>query len=337
MKKIRIGIAGLGRMGQIHLRNIHRYFPEAEVTAVVDKVKQHAEKIAVEFHINTVPDSFEEMVESQEIDAVVISSPTDTHAMYIEMAASAGRDIFCEKPFDLSLSKTRNAHVKAEQAGVKLMTGFNRRFDPEFQKIKTMVDSGSIGKTEIIKITSRDPAPPSIEFIASSGGLFADMTIHDFDMARYISGTEVKEVYAVGKVMVDKAIGELGDIDTAITTLTFEDDTLAVIDNSRRAVYGYDQRLEVFGSKGMVQAGNMLHDTHCLTDVNGIHGALPLDFFMDRYATSYLNEIEVFIRLLQKGEEAPVTGHDCLMAIAIAQAANASVKENRPVRLTEII
>ncbi len=337
MNKIQIGIAGLGRMGEIHLRNIHRYFPEAAVTAVMDKDKQRTEKLASEFHIHSVPDSFEEMVKSKEVDAVVISSPTDTHAMYIELAAGAGKHIFCEKPLDLSLSKTRSAHDKAEQAGVKLMTGFNRRFDPEFRKIKSLVDSGSIGKTEIIKITSRDPAPPSAGFLKSSGGLFADMAIHDFDMARYISGKEVKEVFAVGKVRIDKAIGELGDIDTAITTLTFEDDTLAVIDNSRRAVYGYDQRLEVFGSKGMLQAGNRLHDTHSLIDANGMHGALPLDFFMDRYAASYLNEMEAFIRFLQKGEEAPVTGHDGLMAIAIAQAASASVKENRPVQMVELL
>lgn len=337
MKKIKIGIAGLGRMGEIHLRNIQRYFPEAEVETVMDKNKQLAENLASEFNVHTISNSFEEMVELRKVEAVVISTPTDTHAMYIEQATEAGKHIFCEKPLDLSISKTRTAYDKAEQADVKLMTGFNRRFDPEFQKIKSLVDSGSIGKTEIIKITSRDPAPPSIEFLASSGGLFADMAIHDFDMARFISGKEVKDVFAVGKVMVDKVIGELGDIDTAITTLTFEDDTLAVIDNSRRAVYGYDQRLEVFGSKGMLQAGNKQYDTHCLTDVNGIHEALPLDFFMERYATSYVNEMEAFISLLQNSEEAPVTGHDGLMAIAIAQAANTSVKENRPVRMNEIL
>ncbi len=217
------------------------------------------------------------------------------------------------------------------------MLGFNRRFDPNFLKIKSMVDAGQVGDPQILKITSRDPGPPPISYIKVSGGLFMDMAIHDFDMARYIMNKEVVEVYSRGAVLVDPAIGEAGDIDTALTTLTFEDGTMANIDNSRKAVYGYDQRLEVFGSKGMVKADNNYPDNHQYFGANGVSGSLPLNFFLERYTASYLNEMSAFFSSVQNNEELPVSGKDGLEAMKIALAAKKSVSENRPVKIEEII
>ncbi|MCK5208157.1 MAG: inositol 2-dehydrogenase, partial [Cyclobacteriaceae bacterium] len=210
------------------------------------------------------------------------------------------------------------------------------RFDPNFLKIKSMVDAGQVGDPQILKITSRDPGPPPISYIKVSGGLFMDMAIHDFDMARYIMNKEVVEVYSRGAVLVDPAIGDAGDIDTALTTLTFEDGTMANIDNSRKAVYGYDQRLEVFGSKGMVKADNNFPDNHQHYSADGIHGSLPLNFFLERYTTSYLNEMAAFFKSIRTGEDLPVSGKDGLEAMKIALAALKSVKENRPVLVYEV-
>ena len=268
---------------------------------------------------------------------MIICSPTDTHADYVIKAANAGKHIFCEKPLDLSLEKVAITLDVVEKSGVKLMLGFNRRFDPNFLKIKSMVDAGQVGDPQILKITSRDPGPPPVSYIRVSGGLFMDMAIHDFDMARYIMNKEVVEVYSRGAVLVDPAIGEAGDIDTALTTLTFEDGTMANIDNSRRAVYGYDQRLEVFGSKGMVKADNNYPDNHQYFGANEISGSLPLNFFLERYTASYLNEMSAFFDSVQNNEDLPVSGKDGLEAMKIALAAKISVSENRPVKIEELI
>jgi myo-inositol 2-dehydrogenase/D-chiro-inositol 1-dehydrogenase len=251
-------------------------------------------------------------------------------------AARAGKHIFCEKPLDLSLEKVKEVLTIVEESKVKLMLGFNRRFDPEFRKIRELVINGTIGDPQILKITSRDPGPPPISYIKVSGGIFLDMTIHDFDMARYISGKEVREVFAAGAVKVDKAIGEAGDIDTAVITLVFEDNTMAVIDNSRKAAYGYDQRLEVFGSKGMALADNNFPNSHKLYSEKGVSGDLPLHFFLERYQESYNNEMHDFINALNTGGEMPVGGIDGLMSIIIGLAARKSVEENRPVKISEI-
>ena len=223
-----------------------------------------------------------------------------------------------------------------EECNVKLMLGFNRRFDPEFMRIRELVMNESIGDPQILKITSRDPDPPPIAYIKSSGGMFLDMTIHDFDMARFITGKEVREVFAAGTVKVDKAIGNAGDIDTAVITLIFDDNTMTVIDNSRKAVYGYDQRLEIFGSKGMAQADNIFPNTHKLYNKTGISGDLPQHFFLERYQESYNNEIQEFVNTLHSGGDMPVSGKDGLMSIMIGLAARKSVEENRPVRIAEI-
>ncbi len=334
MKKIKVAVAGSGRIGKIHIENILERFPGVDLALVADQSPE-AEKYIKGKGLNYAAE-FDAIIKNSEIDAVIICSPTDTHANFVEQAAKAGKHIFCEKPLDLSLDQVVKTLQVVEGSKVKLMLGFNRRFDPNFLKIKSMVADGKIGDPQILKITSRDPGPPPISYIKVSGGLFMDMAIHDFDMARYIMNKEVVEVYARGAVMVDKAIGEAGDIDTALTTLTFADGTMANIDNSRKAVYGYDQRLEVFGSNGMVKADNNFPDNHQYYSDAGVHGSLPLNFFLERYTTSYLNEMAAFFQCIEQGVNLPVTGKDALEAMKIAMAALRSVKENRPVKVKEI-
>ncbi len=336
MKTIKLAIAGLGRIGKIHLKNLCRNFPEVDVIGVMD-VLDESKNIADEFNVNYFVKTIYELIALPDLDGIVICSPTDTHADYVEKAAKAGKQIFCEKPLDLSLDRVQEVTAIVEEAGVSLMLGFNRRFDPEFKKIRELVVNGSIGEPQIVKITSRDPGPPPVEYVKVSGGMFLDMTIHDFDMARYISGKQVKEVYAKGAVMVDPEIGKAGDIDTASIILTFEDDTMAIIDNCRKAVYGYDQRLEVFGSKGMAQAENNFPNNHKLYTESGVSSDLPLHFFLERYDASYNQEMKEFIDALVSGGKMPVDGNDGLMSIAIGLAAKKSVKENRPVKISEII
>ncbi len=336
MNKIKFGIAGVGRMGSIHLENLVTKFQDAEVVAISD-INPNTNTLAEKFGISKVYDQFEDMVNDKEIEALVICSPTDFHANHIILAAKAGKQIFCEKPMDLSLETVKEVIKIVEAAGVKLMIAFNRRFDPNFKKVQRIVSEGKIGKPQVIKITSRDPGPPSVSYIKVSGGLFLDMAIHDFDMARFMVNHEVEEVYATGAVFVDPEIEKAGDIDTAVTTLTFKNGTIAVIDNCRKAAYGYDQRLEVFGDSGMCGSGNKLHDNNFHYDSNGVHTALPLDFFMDRYADSYFNEMRAFIECLKNNEAPPTTGHDGIMSLAIGLAAKKSLAENRPVKLAEIL
>lgn len=336
MEKLKVAVAGLGRIGRIHLKNLCRNFPEIEVLAVMD-VFDESEAIARDFNIPVFVKDFDELLAVNGVDAVVICSPTDTHADYVVKAAKAGKNIFCEKPLDLSLSRVQEVLKIVDESGVKLMMGFNRRFDPEFKRIRQLVEDGSVGDVHIVKITSRDPGPPPVSYIKVSGGLFLDMTIHDFDMARYISGKQVKEVFAKGTVMVDPEIGKAGDIDTAVITLTFEDDTMAIIDNSRKAVYGYDQRLEVFGNKGMAIAENNFPNNHKLYTHAGVSGDLPLHFFLERYEASYNQEVREFVDALVSGSDMPVDGKDGLLSIAIGLAAKKSVEEGRPVKVNEIL
>jgi myo-inositol 2-dehydrogenase/D-chiro-inositol 1-dehydrogenase len=335
MKTIHVAVAGLGRIGKIHLKNLARNFSEIRVLAVMD-VLDESEQIAEEFKVPVFVQTFDELLEVPDLDAVVICSPTDTHADYVIKAAKAGKHIFCEKPLDLSLERVREVLDVVRDSGVKLMLGFNRRFDPEFKKIRSLVESGQVGDPQIVKITSRDPGPPPVSYIKSSGGMFLDMTIHDFDMARYISGKQVKEVYAKAAVKVDPGIGEAGDVDTAVIVLTFEDDSMAVIDNCRKAAYGYDQRLEVFGSKGMAQAENKFSNHHKLFTEEGVSSDLPLYFFLERYDASYNQEIREFVDALVSDGPMPVDGEDGLISIALGLAAKKSLVENRPVKMTEI-
>ena len=334
MKKVNIAIFGVGRIGKIHLKNLLR-FPGVNVVAVAD-THYPADEFKKEFTNVFFSSHPEEVLALPEVEAVLICTPTSSHAAMIELALQSGKHIFCEKPVDLSLERTKALVEMANQSGVKLMLGFNRRFDPDFLQARKSIQDGRIGDIQIIKITSRDPGLPPLDYIKNSGGLFMDMAIHDFDMARYMMGKEVKEVYSRGLVLVDKQVGEVGDVDTALTTLIFEDDTYAVIDNSRKAIYGYDQRLEVFGNKGMIQVENNQHNRNVVFDADGIHHSLPLDFFMDRYAASYLNEMHYFIDAISKDAPIPVSGDDGLKATIIAVAAKKSVLEGRPVAISEI-
>jgi myo-inositol 2-dehydrogenase/D-chiro-inositol 1-dehydrogenase len=337
MNKLKVGVIGSGRIGKVHIENIAVRISSAEVVAVADPFIEDAEKFAKQFGIETVSPDYKDILSNSEIEAVLICSPTDTHSQYIIEAAEAGKHIFCEKPLDLSLEKIQIILNAVEKAGVKLMVGFNRRFDPNFSKVKQMVKGGEIGNPHILQITSYDPMPPPAEYVAVSGGMFLDMTIHDFDMARFVIDSEVKEVYAKANVLIDPAIGKAGDVDTAVTTLFFENGAIGTIANSRQAVYGYDQRLEVFGSEGMVHVTNNTPDNHTHYNKLGSHGSLPLNFFMDRYTESYEVEIEEFINAILNNSVIPATGKDGLMSVAVGLAAKKSVAENRPVKMTEIL
>jgi len=333
-KKIKIAVAGLGRIGKIHLDNLLQN-DNVEVVAVSDPLEISRTK-AMEKGIHITFVSYYEMLEATNIDAIVICSPTDTHADYVEYAAKKGLHIFCEKPLDLTLQRVKEVLHIVKMQDVKLMLGFNRRFDKEFKKVKELIQKNAIGDIHLVKTTSRDPGAPPIDYIKRSGGLFLDMAIHDFDMARFIVGSEVREVYATGAAMTNPEIGKVGDIDTAITILTFYNGVKAVIDNSREASYGYDQRLEVFGSKGMIQANNNFQDAHQLFDANGTHSSLPLHFFLERYEKAYKNEMLNFIECMASGMEMPVTGVDGLKSLQIGLAAKKSISEGRPVAIGEI-
>lgn len=337
MKRIKVGVIGAGRIGKVHIENISLRIPEVEIVAVADTLVEEAKKVSEKYAIRSYMADYKEIISNHEIIAVVICSPTNTHAQYIIESAEAGKHIFCEKPLDLSLENIRSILNTIEKTGVKLMVGFNRRFDPNYARVNQIVRDGKIGTPHVLKITSRDPGPPPPEYLATSGGMFLDMTIHDFDMARFVMDTEVQEVYAKANVLVDKAIGDAGDVDTAVTTLYFENGAIGTIDNSRKAVYGYDQRIEVFGSEGMVMIGNNTPDNHSYYNSSGLHGPLLLHFFMDRYTESYAIEMQAFVNSVLGDQDVPVEGKDGLMSVAVGLAAKKSVNENRPVTLNEIL
>ncbi len=333
---INVGLIGAGRIGRVHAENLASRIPGANLVAVSDVVMSAAVKVSKDLRVPAVYQDHRRIMEDKAIEAVVICSSTDTHAQMIEEAAAAGKHIFCEKPIALDLDEIDHALAAVERAGVKLQVGFNRRFDPNFRRVREVIAAGQIGVPHILRITSRDPQPPPIEYVRVCGGLFLDMTIHDFDMARFLMGSEVEEVYAACGVMVDPAIGEAGDVDTAIVLLRFENGALGTIDNSRRAVYGYDQRVEVFGSGGMVAVANETPDSAVVSDAQGIHGALPLFFFVERYTDAYVAEMQAFIECIQKDTPPPVTGRDGRIPVVMGYAAKLSYEEHRPVRLSEV-
>jgi myo-inositol 2-dehydrogenase/D-chiro-inositol 1-dehydrogenase len=334
-RKLRFGVLGVGRIGKIHAENLVNRIEGTEVAALSDVLPDQLAAVAARLGVpRTYPD-YRQVLQLPDVDAVAICTPTDTHCQLILDAAAAGKHIFCEKPVDLSIEKIERVNEAVQKCGVQLMVGFNRRFDPNFLKVRELVKSGKIGVPHVLRITSRDPAPPPEHYIRASGGLFLDMTIHDFDMARYLMG-EVAEVYARANVLVDPVFEKAGDWDTAIVTLAFRSGAIGAIDNSRKAVYGYDQRVEVFGSEGMVTVKNNTPDNHVCLDRTGVHSALPLNFFMDRYTESYLGEMRAFVDALRNNQAVPVSGTDGLAAVVIGLAAATSVRENRPVKLTEI-
>jgi len=334
---IKLGIIGFGRIGKVHAESIMNYVKEAEVKAVADPyINEEGEKAALELGINNVYKDHKKIIDDPEIDAVLVCSSTDTHSQMSIEAAEAGKDIFCEKPIDKNLAKIEEVLDVVEKAGVKFQVGFNRRFDHNFQAVKENVEGGKIGDVHLVNITSRDPEAPPIEYVKGSGGMFLDMTIHDFDMVRFLSGSEVEEVYAAGEVLVDPEIGKAGDIDTAVITLKLENGAIAVINNSREAVYGYDQRAEVFGSKGAVEVSNDKPSTAVLSTKDGVEEEKPLYFFLERYMESFAEEMKQFVNAVVNDTEVPVDGHDGLKPILIAKAAQKSLEENRPVKISEI-
>lgn len=331
-----VGLIGAGRIGRIHAENLATRIPGARIAAVVDIDLQAAQKIAARFSVRLASQEAQDLLQDPSIQAVAICSATDSHAQLIMDAARRGKHIFCEKPIDFELGRIDQALETVERAGVRLQIGFNRRFDPSFRKVRELVAAGKIGQPHLLRITSRDPEPPPIEYVKVSGGLFLDMTIHDFDMSRFLLGSEVEEVYAAAGVLVDPAIGEAGDLDTALITLRFANGAIGAIDNSRRAVYGYDQRVEVFGSAGMVAAGNETPDRHTHFDASGVHGPRPVYFFLERYQESYLAEMRSFVNCVRNGGEPEVSGQDGRIPVVMGLAARKSYEERRPVKLSEI-
>lgn len=337
MKQLNIGIIGAGRIGKVHMKSITYNVPNARVLGITDVYKDALPALAEEYGIPKIYENYEDMLADSEIDAVLVCSSTDTHADISIAAAKAGKHVFCEKPVDLTPEKVQAVIDTVKEAGVKLQVGFNRRFDHNFSHIRELINEGKIGKLELVKITSRDPEPPSAEYAAVSGGIFLDMTIHDFDMACFIAGSEVEEVYVNATCLVDPAIGEAGDVDTAIINLKFKNGALGVIDNSRRAAYGYDQRVEAFGSLGAAVAANDTPTNVTLMTNDGVSTDKPLYFFLERYMQSFRDEMIQFVDAVQNDKPTPTTGTDGLNAILIALAAKKSVKEGRPVKISEIL
>lgn len=328
-----IAVIGAGRIGRIHAANIAGRIQGATLAGVADVNPAAAEALASQLHAPRATCDHREFLEDPSVDAVAICSSTDTHGRLICEAAAAGKQIFCEKPIDHDLERIHAALRAVESAGVILQVGFNRRFDPGFAKARALVASGEVGQVHLVRVTSRDPGPPPIEYVKVSGGMFLDMTIHDFDMVRFLSGSEAVEVHAVGAVLVDPAIGEAGDIDTAVITMKLANGAIATIDNSRKAVYGYDQRVEVFGSGGMVQVSNRAPESHVHYASDGVHSSKPLHFFLERYDEAYLNEMREFVAAVANRTAPPVCGRDGLVPVLMALAAAQSLREGRPVQI----
>lgn len=321
---------GAGRIGAIHAANLAAS-GRATLRHVVDVHAPSASALAAKH--GAAASSTEAALSDPQVGAVLIASSTDTHADLVIAAARAGKAIFCEKPIDLSLARVDACLAEVRKAGVPMLVGFNRRFDPSFAELHRRIGAGAIGKVEQVVITSRDPGPPPLAYVKVSGGMFRDMTIHDFDMARWLLGEEPVEVFAHGATLVDPAIGEAGDIDSAMVLLKTASGRMAHINNSRRAVYGYDQRIEVFGSGGRLIAGNRTPTTVELADGNAVASDKPLHFFLERYAEAYRHELNAFLDALANGAEMPVGAEDGRQALVLADAALQSLKEGRPVRI----
>jgi myo-inositol 2-dehydrogenase / D-chiro-inositol 1-dehydrogenase len=331
---LRIGVIGVGRIGRMHAGLIAHQVPGAALGAVFDAHEGLARDVAAELGVPAAA-AVKEIFDS-ELDAVAICSSSDTHVELIVAAAQAGKAVFCEKPVSLELAELDRALGAVITAGIPFQIGFNRRFDPAHESVRDAVASGAVGEPHLVRISSRDPAPPPLEYVKSSGGLFLDMMIHDFDMARYVTGTEVVEVFARGAVRVEPWFAEAGDIDTALVTLVHEDGCLTAIDNSRRAAYGYDQRVEVFGSRGMAMSENPRGHTGGVITADGERRPPHPYFFLERYLPSYVREWEAFVDAVKGGEDPPVSTADARAPLVIGLAAGRSLREGRPVRVKEV-
>jgi myo-inositol 2-dehydrogenase/D-chiro-inositol 1-dehydrogenase len=331
-----IGVIGVGRIGALHARLLDAQVPGARVAAVNDAVPEAARRLGEELGVPAVGTA-EDLMAREDVDAVAICSSTETHAPLIAAAAEAGRAIFCEKPVSHDLVEVDAALDAVRQAGVPFQIGFNRRFDPAHQSVRDAVATGRVGEPHLLRITSRDPYPPPPSYVRVSGGIFLDMTIHDFDMARYVTGSEVVEVYARGAVRIDESFAEAGDVDTALVVLVHENGCITTIDNSRQTSYGYDQRVEVFGLGGMAASENPLRHTGVVRSAEGtVQPPLP-EFFLERYIPSYIREWEAFVAAVSAGEETPVGIEDARAPLVIGLAAGRSLGEGRPVRVEEVV
>jgi myo-inositol 2-dehydrogenase/D-chiro-inositol 1-dehydrogenase len=332
---VRVGVLGTGRIGRLHAELLAEQVPGATLAAVYDVAEELARPVAERFDAR-IAGSAEELLGADDVDAIAICTTTDTHVEAIVASAAAGKPVLCEKPISLDLADVDRALDAVEKSGVLFQVGFNRRFDPAHQSVHDAVASGAIGDVHLVRISSRDPAPPPVEYARHSGGIFLDMTIHDFDMARYVTASEVVEVYARGAVRIVPELAELGDVDTAAVMLVHESGAITAIDNSRQAVYGFDQRVEAFGSEGMAASENPFAHTGVVRTKDGTQAATLPYFFLERYIPSYVREWEAFVRALRSGLPSPVPGADGRAPLAIGLAALRSQRENRCVRVDEV-
>ena len=332
---LRVGVIGVGRIGRLHADLLAHRVPGAAVAAVHDAQPDTARAVAAELGTTTAA-SADELLADPDVDAVAICSSTDTHAALVIAAARAGKAIFCEKPVSLELGEVDRALAEVRDTGVPFQIGFNRRFDPAHQSVREAVASGAVGEPHLVRISSRDPAPPPLAYVKVSGGIFLDMTIHDFDMARYVTGSEVEEVFARGALRIRPDFGEAGDVDTALVTLVHASGCLTAIDNSRQAVYGFDQRVEVLGSAGMAASENPLANTGVMRTADGTRAPALPHFFLDRYVPSYVRAWEGFVAAVRSGGPTPVGPDDARAPLVIGLAAWRSLREGRPVRVAEL-
>lgn len=334
--RLRFGVIGAGRIGPVHAENLAFRVPQAQLAAIADLKPEAAQAVAERCNIPRILSSGEEILADPGIDAVVICSPTDTHADLIVAAAKAGKHIFCEKPISLSLKEIDRALAAAEAAGVKLQVGFNRRFDSNFLRVRQGVASGEIGTPNLFHIVSRDPYPPPLSYLRPSGGIFLDMMVHDFDMACFLMGEEVEEIYAAGAVMVDPGFAAEDDFDTAVVLLHFNSGAIGTVDNSRKSTFGYDQRVEILGDKGKIAAENRYPNQVVVSGEKCVYSDLPYNFFMQRYTDSFAAEIQSFTESVLEDKPVAVTGAESRRPVLMALAAGKSRQEHRPVRLSEI-
>lgn len=335
---LKIGVVGCGRIGKLHINNLINSVPGVQVVAAADPMldKSGAREWLAERKITNVSTDFMDVINNPEVDVVFVCSSTDTHCDVSMAAVQAGKHVFCEKPIDYDIDKIKKLLALVEEKGVKFQVGFNRRFDHNHKAVADAVKDGTIGDPHIVIVSSRDPEPPPASYVAVSGGIFYDMMIHDFDMARFLAGSEVTEVNAIGSVLVDPGIGEAGDVDTALVTLKFENGAIGVIDNSRKAVYGYDQRVEVFGSEGCAEDQNDTPNTAVLSTADGAVHGVAYKVMWDRYTGAFVAEMQAFADAVVNDKETPVTGEDGLYPVLMAAAATKSLHEGRPVKISEI-
>ena len=335
---LKIGVVGCGRIGKLHINNLINSVPGVQVVAAADPMldKSGAREWLAERKITNVSTDFMDVINNPEVDVVFVCSSTDTHCDVSMAAVQAGKHVFCEKPIDYDIDKIKKLLALVEEKGVKFQVGFNRRFDHNHKAVADAVKDGTIGDPHIVIVSSRDPEPPPASYVAVSGGIFYDMMIHDFDMARFLAGSEVTEVNAVGSVLVDPGIGEAGDVDTALVTLKFANGAIGVIDNSRKAVYGYDQRVEVFGSEGCAEDQNDTPNTAVLSTADGAVHGVAYKVMWDRYTGAFVAEMQAFADAVINDKETQVTGEDGLYPVLMAAAATKSLHEGRPVKISEI-